>query len=631
MFDTVLVANRGEIAARIIGTLRRMGIESVAVYTEADADAPFVRLADRAVCLGSAQGYLDVDAVVEAARATGCQALHPGYGFLSENPALARACADAGIAFIGPPVEILETMGDKISAKGTAIAAGVPVVPGRHDAGMDDDALAQAIRDVGLPALLKPSAGGGGKGMVIVRGEADIAEAISSARRVARSAFGDDTLLVERYVERPRHIEVQILADQHGHVVHLGERECSLQRRHQKVIEESPSPFLDEAVRARLCASAVRLAREVGYVGAGTVEYVVAGDDPESFAFLEMNARLQVEHPVTEAVTFLEGSGHGDGRGGLDLVEWQMRIAAGESLDFDQDDVRRDGHAVEARIYAEDPATGFLPTGGRLLAWAVSPMVRSDAGVATGTVVGSAYDPMLAKVIAQGDTRAEAIAVLRQALDGTVALGVTTNIAFLGDLLDDPAVIEGDLDTTLVDRFAARWSPPVRDVRMLAALASRPVRSDDPFHQGDSWRLGGPAPLRLDVDGEDIEVPRDAELPADVTAVRDGEWLWLHAPGLGNRRAHVTRPIDRRLRSHASGDANRESLARSPMPGSVVSVAVVEGDRVAEGDVLAVVEAMKMEHAVRAAAPGVVRTVHVAVGDQVRLDEALVAVDHPEE
>ena len=631
MFDTVLVANRGEIAARIIRTLRRMGVESVAVYSDADANAPFVRLADRAVRIGPApatESYLDVDRVLEAALATASQALHPGYGFLSENPALARACADAGIAFIGPPVAVLEQMGDKISAKQAAVAAGVPVVAGRHDADMDDAAVARAIGEVGLPVILKPSAGGGGKGMVIVRDETDIDEAIAGARRVARSAFGDDTLLVERYVERPRHIEVQVLADAHGHVVHLGERECTLQRRHQKVIEESPSAFLDQSAREALCESAVRLAEAVGYVGAGTVEYVVPGDDPTAFAFLEMNTRLQVEHPVTEAVTELARRVGGAAPVGLDLVEWQVRVAAGEPLGFTQADVRLNGHAVEARVYAEDPAQGFLPAGGHILVCSVPDSVRVDSGVEPGSVIGTDYDPMLAKVVAHAATREGAIARLREALDDTVALGVTTNIDFLVDLLGSPEVVKGDLDTGVIDRFLSDWTPtPVSDdVRRWAALAARPTPLQDPFRLGDSWRLGGAATPRADVDGVSVEIPPGEVLPQDVVAVRDGRSVWLHAPGVGNRRFTVTRPIDRRLRSVGVEGTAGTWTARSPMPGSVVAVPISVGDRVAAGDAVAVVEAMKMEHTLRAVSPGIVSEVRVAVGDQVRLDDVLVEV-----
>jgi len=616
VFDTVLVANRGEIASRIFRTLRRMDIESVGVFTPADAHMPFVSLADRVSPLSSPGGYLDIDALVEAALVTGSQAVHPGYGFLSENAAFARACADAGIAFIGAPAPVLERMGDKIAAKLTAIAAGVPVVPGRHEPGMDDASLAAAIVEVGFPALLKPSAGGGGKGMVVVRDTDEIDEAIGSARRIARAAFANDTLLVERYIDRPRHIEVQVLADSHGHVIHLGERECTLQRRHQKVVEEAPSAFLDEASRDALCTSAVRLAASVGYVGAGTVEYVVPGDDPSGFAFLEMNTRLQVEHPVTEEVS------------GIDLVEWQVRIAAGEKLEVDQAAVRIDGHAIEARVYAEDPSRAFVPTGGTVLAWSPPGGVRVDAGVDIGVRVGSDYDPMLAKVIAHGANRADALAKIRAALSSTVALGVTTNIAFVHDLLADEDVIKGNLDTGLVDRFAASWQPAevTDEVRHWAALACRPEPRDDPWREADGWRLGGATEFTVDVDGVPTSVTGGESLPGDVIARRgDGE-VWLHAAGI-NWRFGVVRPVERRVRDARDDGHSGTWLARSPMPGTVVALPVQVGDVVSAGGAVVVVEAMKMEHTLRAPAAGVVGAVMVSVGDQVRLDDVLVRVE----
>lgn len=359
MFDTVLVANRGEIAVRVIRTLRALGVRSVAVFSEADADARHVREADTAVRLGlapAAESYLSVERLLEAAARTGAQAVHPGYGFLAENAAFARACAEAGLVFIGPPAEAIALMGDKIRAKETVRAAGVPVVPGSSGSGLTDEELAAAAREIGAPVLLKPSAGGGGKGMRLVRDTATLAEEIAAARREARASFGDDTLLVERWIDRPRHIEIQVLADAHGNVVHLGERECSLQRRHQKIVEEAPSVLLDEATRAAMGEAAVQAARSCGYTGAGTVEFIVPGRDPSAYYFMEMNTRLQVEHPVTEFVT------------GLDLVEWQLRVASGEALPYAQEDIRLTGHAVEARLCAEDPTRGFLPSGGRVLA-----------------------------------------------------------------------------------------------------------------------------------------------------------------------------------------------------------------------------------------------------------------------
>ncbi|MBC8091222.1 MAG: ATP-grasp domain-containing protein, partial [Pseudonocardia sp.] len=430
MFDTVLVANRGEIAVRVIRTLRALGVRSVAVYSDADAASPHVSLADVAVRIGpaaAAESYLSIPAVIAAARTTGSQAIHPGYGFLSENTAFAAACEEAGIAFVGPPASAIEAMGDKIRAKQTVAKAGVPVVPGSDGAGLSDQELAEAVGQVGYPVLLKPSAGGGGKGMHEVHRADDLAAAINTARREARSSFGDDTLLVERLVTTPRHIEIQVLADQHGNVVHLGERECSLQRRHQKIVEEAPSALLTATQREAMGAAAVEAARAVGYTGAGTVEFIVGADDPDQFFFMEMNTRLQVEHPVTEEVY------------GVDLVELQLRVAAGEQAPWPAR-IEPSGHAIEVRIYAEDPAAGFLPTGGRILACEFPDNVRVDSGIAAGGTVGSDYDPMLAKIIAHGADRAEAIRRLDAALRGTVLLGLDTNIGFLRALLADTDV-----------------------------------------------------------------------------------------------------------------------------------------------------------------------------------------------
>ncbi|MFD5332151.1 acetyl/propionyl/methylcrotonyl-CoA carboxylase subunit alpha, partial [Cellulosimicrobium cellulans] len=461
---TVLVANRGEIACRVTGTLRRLGVRSVAVFSDADADARHVREADVAVRLGPApavQSYLDVDAVVAAAVATGAEAVHPGYGFLSENPALAQACERAGIAFVGPGVDALEAMADKLAAKRIVGARGVPVVPGAGEPGMSDDDLVAAAGTVGFPLLVKPSAGGGGKGMVVVRAADDLPGALASARRVAASSFGDDTLLLERLVEAPRHIEVQVLADAHGTVVHLGERECSLQRRHQKVVEEAPSPLLTPAQRARMGEAACEVARSVGYVGAGTVEFLVPAGSPDEFFFIEMNTRLQVEHPVTEMVT------------GLDLVELQLRVAAGEPLGLTQDDVVLRGHAVEARLYAESPERGFLPATGTVLVYdddgvpagpGASPL-RLDSGIRAGAVVGGHYDPMLAKAVAWGSTREDAVDRLDGLLARTVVLGVETNTAFLRGLLADPDVRAGRLDTGLIDRLVSSGSGSGSPVR----------------------------------------------------------------------------------------------------------------------------------------------------------------------
>ncbi|WP_314147563.1 biotin carboxylase N-terminal domain-containing protein, partial [uncultured Leifsonia sp.] len=507
-FSTVLVANRGEIACRVIRTLRRLGIRSVAVFSDADRDAPHVALADIAVRIGPAaarESYLDVEAIVAAARASGAQAVHPGYGFLSENAALAEACADAGVVFVGPGVHALEVMGDKIAAKREVAGSGVPTIPGIAEPGLDDAALIAAAERIGFPVLVKPSAGGGGKGMQAVRTPDELPEALRAARRVAAAAFGDDTLFLERLVDAPRHIEVQVLADTHGGVVHLGERECSLQRRHQKVIEEAPSPLLDAATRERIGQAACRVAASVDYVGAGTVEFLVSAQAPDEFFFMEMNTRLQVEHPVTELVT------------GLDLVEWQLRIAAGEPLGFGQDDVRLRGHAVEARVYAENPERGFLPGDGTVLALRepVGDGIRVDSGIAAGVPIVTDYDPMLAKVIAWGEDRASAIARLDAALAATSILGAVSNVAWLRELLADDDVRAGTMDTTLIDRRFSELTPVPPTLRELvaAALVAHDVRSRNaPTAVGplwgapSGWRLGDACPVAYDVDGARVDL-----------------------------------------------------------------------------------------------------------------------------
>jgi acetyl-CoA/propionyl-CoA carboxylase, biotin carboxylase, biotin carboxyl carrier protein len=497
MFHTVLVANRGEIAVRVIRTLRALGIASIAVYSDADAGGRHVREADEAIRLGpapAAESYLHIGRILDAARQAGAQAIHPGYGFLAENAAFARACADAGLVFIGPPPAAIEAMGDKIAAKATVAAAGVPVVPGAGERGMTEQDLLDAAPAIGFPLLIKPSAGGGGQGMRLARSPGELAGAIAGARRAAKAAFGDDTLLLERFVERPRHIEIQVFADTHGHTIHLGERECSLQRRHQKIIEEAPSPLLDEARRDAMGRAAAKAARSVGYVGAGTVEFIVPGDQPDEFFFMEMNTRLQVEHPVTELVT------------GLDLVEWQLRVAAGEPLPLRQEQIRLTGHAAEARIYAEDPARGFLPTGGTVLALGepAGPHVRTDSGLAAGMTVTSAYDPMLAKVIAWAPDRDAALRRLDGALAATAVLGVTTNTAFLRALLSHPDVVAGRLDTGLVERHLGELTAADVPDEVLAAaalaelLASQPAGPvTDPWDVPDGWRPGEHAWTRL--------------------------------------------------------------------------------------------------------------------------------------
>ncbi|MEE1753732.1 acetyl/propionyl/methylcrotonyl-CoA carboxylase subunit alpha [Streptomyces sp. SP18CS02] len=644
MFDTVLVANRGEIAVRVIRTLRTLGVRSVAVYSDADADARHVREADTAVRIGpppAAESYLRVERLLEAARRTGAQAVHPGYGFLAENAAFARACADAGLVFIGPSAEAISLMGDKIRAKETVRAAGVPVVPGSSGSGLSDAELAAAAREIGMPVLLKPSAGGGGKGMRLTRDESALPEEIAAARREARASFGDDTLLVERWIDRPRHIEIQVLADGHGNVVHLGERECSLQRRHQKIIEEAPSVLLDEETRAAMGEAAVQAARSCGYRGAGTVEFIVPGNDPSSYFFMEMNTRLQVEHPVTELVT------------GLDLVEWQLRVAAGERLPFRQEDISLTGHAIEARICAEDPSRGFLPSGGTVLALR-EPQgdgVRTDSGLSEGTEVGSLYDPMLSKVIVHAQDRPAALRRLRAALADTVTLGVPTNAGFLRRLLAHPDVVSGDLDTGLVERDAQSLVPDgIPDEVYEAAAAVRQDRLrprpdaagwTDPFSVPSGWRIGGGrAPLThwLRVAGAEPVACRpggSGHLTDDrVTVTVDGITHTFHRAGnwLGRDGDswHVQDhdPVEASLSRTAHSGA--DSLT-APMPGTVTVVKVAVGDEVTAGQGLLVVEAMKMEHVISAPHDGTVAELDVTPGTTVAMDQVLAVVVPKEE
>ncbi len=667
MFHTVLIANRGEIAVRIIRTLRAMGIRSVGVYSDADRDARHVRDADIAVRIGpaaAAESYLSIPRMIEAATSSGALAIHPGYGFLAENADFVRACTDAGLVFIGPPAAAIEAMGDKIRAKQTVEAAGVPVVPGRHTPGLTNSDLVAAAGEIGYPVLLKPSAGGGGKGMREVTDQTALAEAIAGARREASNAFGDDTLLIERLVQRPRHIEIQLLADQHGTVVHLGERECSLQRRHQKIIEEAPSVLLDVATRDRMGNAAVEAARAVGYTGAGTVEFIVSADRPAEFFFMEMNTRLQVEHPVTELVVSLRRRGAARGGAGLDLVEQQIRVAAGEPLRFVQDDVELIGHAVEARIYAEDPARGFLPTGGTVLALREpdQPHIRVDSGLREGVAVGSDYDPMLAKVIAWAPDRATALGRLDSALAETAVLGVRTNIAFLRALCSDPDVVAGNLDTGLVARrVAALIRDDVPDDVLAAAALERlndleprgPVT--DPFDLPGGWRVGEPswASWLMQVPGHDaVEVrvrgraaaaevavgsgePVSASVERTGSALRtsyagrthsyayaeDGDVVWLGRDG----RTWEVREQERLAAARHDTTATGGPLT-APMPGTVTVVRVAVGDEVAAGQSLVVVEAMKMEHSVVAPTDGTVSELFVHSGQQVAMNAAIAVV-----
>jgi acetyl-CoA/propionyl-CoA carboxylase biotin carboxyl carrier protein len=654
MFDTVLIANRGEIAVRIARTLRELGIRSVAVYSDADVGARHVAAADEAVRIGpaaAAESYLNVEAIIEAARRRGAQAIHPGYGFLSENPAFARACAAAGLVFIGPPAEAIEAMGDKIQAKQTVSAAGVPVVPGHSEPGLSDEQVAEAARETGYPVLLKPSAGGGGKGMRTVHSESELLPAITAARREASGAFGDDTLLVERFVDTPRHIEIQVLADTHGNVVHLGERECSLQRRHQKIVEEAPSALLEEAIRERMGEAAVEAARSVGYVGAGTVEFITSGNAPDQYFFLEMNTRLQVEHPVTELIYR------------IDLVEQQVRIAAGEEIQVPPRTPR--GHAVEVRVYAESVGPdGFLPSGGTVLALREpTDVVRVDSGISEGETVGSDYDPMLAKIIAYGRDRSEALRILDAALGRTAILGLATNVGFLRRLLAVPAVRAGELDTGLVERELAEIAAPApAEAAILAAAMLRLLRLEadvcpDPWSVPGGWRLGEPAPMSwqvtpaggepatvtvtgrahaatVSIDGGEA-VAASAEMPGrelmvrtpagmDRYVVADGEGLlWLTGDGDAWQLAE-TDPV---RTADATSSAPTGGEVTSPMPGTVLQVLVTAGEQVRQGAALVIVEAMKMEHTLTAPLDGRVAELPARTGKTVALDELLVVLE----
>jgi len=691
MFDSVLVANRGEIAVRVMRTLRRLGVRSVAVHSGVDAGGPHVRAADTAVLLGPADGesaadsYLHVERLLEAAARTGAQAIHPGYGFLAENAAFARACADAGLVFIGPPAASIELMGDKIHAKAAVQAAGVPVVPGSVGDSLTDDQLLASALEIGMPVLLKPSAGGGGKGMRLVRDPALLPEEIAAARREARASFGDDTLLLERWIDRPRHIEIQLLADTHGTVVHLGERECSLQRRHQKLIEEAPSPLLTPEIRAAMGQAAVRAAESCGYTGAGTVEFIVPGSDPSSYYFMEMNTRLQVEHPVTELTATANGAR-------LDLVEQQLRVAAGEPLGFEQQDIGSEGHAVEARVCAEDPGRGFLPTGGRvlLLHEPEGEGIRVDSGLAPGLTVGSSYDPMLSKIIAYGPDRPTALRRLRAALAENCALGVTTNAGYLRRLLAHEDVAAGRLDTGLVERHPELTSTdpadsPADEPLAAAALARQlaltpeaaPDGWADPFALPSGWRIGGDAGwtlhrLRLP-GGDPVEVRTRPAAPRrvlDPTGSPDFEVAigtgtpFLARISVGPNQLHLSRDGVTRTFSHAtdrpdSGEAvhwlgrdgdswafhpydpvddlafgpvgARGATLTAPMPGTVTVVKAALGDVVTKGQPLLILEAMKMEHVITAPHDGTLDQLRAVAGGTVAMDEVLAVVTPNEE
>ena len=657
VFKKILIANRGEIACRIIRTAKRIGIATVAVYSEADADALHVRQADEAVRIGpapSTESYLKIERIVEACRATGAEAVHPGYGFLSENPVFATALAKAGITFIGPGPEAIAAMGDKIQSKKLARDAGVSSVPGHLAVIPDADSAVKVARDIGYPVMIKASAGGGGKGMRIAASDEEAREGFGSATSEAKSSFADDRIFIEKYIEEPRHIEIQVLGDTFGNLVYLGERECSIQRRHQKVIEEAPSPFLDPKTRKAMGEQAVALARAVGYCSAGTVEFIV--DRERNFYFLEMNTRLQVEHPVTELVT------------GLDLVELMIRIAAGEPLPFTQKEVRLKGWAIEARVYAEDPRRNFLPSTGRLIRYRppAGEGLRLDTGVFEGAEISIYYDPMIAKLVASGADRNTAIELLRGALDGFYVAGVQHNIAFLAAAVAKPRFAAGALSTNfLAEEFRGGFAPPFefvepdRVILLAAALAHRRIQEHDSAIAG---QLGGPriaiieqsvvlldgrsypVSVRPDNDAYRVEIEGNSCLAA--TDWRPGEILLQIRMGKRLATAQIERLPGAAFRLVHSGVIRRAQvlppraaellalmpekqvsdtsrLLLSPMPGLLSSVAVTQGQEVKAGEPLAVVEAMKMENILRAERDGRIAHIRAQPGDSLAVDQVI--------
>jgi acetyl-CoA/propionyl-CoA carboxylase biotin carboxyl carrier protein len=668
MFDRVLIANRGEIAVRIERTLARLGVESVAVFSDADAQAPHVRGADLSVHIGptpARDSYLSIERVVDAALRSGASAVHPGYGFLSERPEFATACADAGLVFVGPGPEAMQMLGDKGRARAVADAAGVPTLPGWSGDELSDAEIVERVGEGDLPLLVKAAAGGGGKGMRLVERREDLAEARGAARREAASAFGDERVLIERFVEPSRHLEIQVIADAHGDAIHLGERECSLQRRHQKVIEESPSPVVTEEMREAMGAAAVALAKQAGYVNAGTVELIAERDDPSRFYFLEVNTRLQVEHPVTEEVT------------GLDLVELQLRVAAGERLPLRQDQVKRSGWAIEARIYAEDPAAGFLPSSGAVVAYREPAGVRVDSGIEEGTVVGTDYDPMLAKVVAHGDDRDEALERLRRALGGMVVAGPTTNTAYLRALLARPEVRAGEMDTGLIERLgdevAAPTPPPELAALALVALLGEP-EDDDIWSDRGGWRMQGPVWIRQTLVSDPSAVTDQVAVRSAIEGGLGGAWEWQVGDetgtltydgtnlGLGPGVDGPKTPARVEFSAHqrgvgvyavgdgvwvvdgdvgpvrfafAEGDADSaaggEASLEAPMPGTVVQLRVEAGATVTAGETLVVMESMKMEISIQSPRDGVIETVLIGVGDQVDRGATLIELTEEEE
>jgi len=661
MFQKILIANRGEIACRVSATARRMGIQTVAVYSAADADAKHVSACDEALLIGPAaasESYLRGDKIIAVALASGAQAIHPGYGFLSENAAFAKACADAGLVFIGPPATAMTSMGSKSAAKTLMARAGVPLVPGYHGDDQDPELLQREADRIAYPVLLKASAGGGGKGMRIVERAEDFKAALASCKREAASSFGDDKVLIEKYLTRPRHIEIQVFADSHGQCIHLFERDCSVQRRHQKVLEEAPAPGLSDARRQAMGAAAVAAAKAVDYVGAGTVEFIVdyANGVEGDFYFMEMNTRLQVEHPVTEMIT------------GLDLVEWQLRVAAGQALPLRQDQLALDGHAIEARIYAENPEKGFLPAIGSLQYLHTPPavqfcvsasgqhkaQVRIDSGVRQGDAISPFYDPMIAKLIVWGPDRLAALANMAAALAQYRIVGLASNISFLQRLTSSSAFTDADLDTGLIARhhdslFPAPQAPDIETLALAAAalLAQETSTERDPWAQSNGWRLNSNLMRNLrfadDAGSYDIAItyhgtgrwqlhspPAQAGLELHLQQ-RDGAALLVTLDG-NNLHGHVVRSEDdfhifhganhRVLRwddplAHAGQQEHAGGRLTAPMPGKIVAVLVEPGQEVAQGAPLLIMEAMKMEHTITAPAAGTVDTVLYQVGDQV--------------
>ncbi|MDP2376589.1 acetyl-CoA carboxylase biotin carboxylase subunit [Reyranella sp.] len=614
-FTKILVANRGEIAWRVMRTAKAMGYRTVAVYSDADREAPHVAYADEAVRIGPppvAESYLSIDRILEAAHNSGADAIHPGYGFLSENDAFAAACEKAGLVFIGPPAAAIAAMGNKAAAKRRMIDAGVPCVPGYQDADQSDANLEKESRKIGLPVMVKAAAGGGGRGMRLVEHDGDLLEAIRTARAEAESAFGSGELILEKAVVDARHVEIQVFADAHGNVIHLGERDCSVQRRHQKVIEEAPSPAVNADLRNRMGAAAVAAARAIGYRGAGTVEFLLAGDG--AFYFLEMNTRLQVEHPVTEAIT------------GQDLVAWQFRVASGERMPFTQEQVRFEGHAIEVRLYAEDAYAGFLPQTGRIDVWrpALGPGVRIDHGMKEGLAISPFYDPMIAKVIARGATREEARARLIRALHDTVVLGPTTNRHFLIRLLEHPEFAAGKATTAFLTKHAFP-APEVNETHWRAAAALLWRASAERYSPAlRGWRNSNPepTPIKLAVGNTERTInvtPEDAP-SISVPFHIDGDDIVVDLDAV------TVRFTDRTYAPPATAAAGSDGKLRAPMDGRIVAIKVAAGDAVTRGQTLVVLEAMKIQHQLKAALDAKVESVSVQEGQQVANRTVLVTM-----